>query len=132
MSNSSFSAREAELGGAHKTPRAPAGARGHTPILPPTQSASVSHSLTCEWVPEVGQADLLCAVEEQGTLWVQGSHLSSRHRGQTTLCNHTPVPPQGSEWALTFLSGTVWTHSARLTSNTSMAFSLNTVRYGAA
>lgn len=40
----------------------------------------------------------------------------------------SPVQPQGSWQALTFLSGTVWTHSAFLTSNTSMEFSLNSVR----
>lgn len=40
----------------------------------------------------------------------------------------TPVQTPGSWRALTFLSGTVWTHSAFLTSNTSMEFPLNTVR----
>lgn len=39
-----------------------------------------------------------------------------------------PIHPQESGQTLTFLSGTVWTHSAFLTSNTSMEFSLNTVR----
>lgn len=43
-----------------------------------TQTWAGTHSLTCQWVPEVGQADLLGAVEEQRALWIQGSYLRGK------------------------------------------------------
>lgn len=59
-----------------------------------THKHTHTHCLTCQTVPEVGQADLLGAIEEQGALWVQGSHLRqqaqrSRH---ATLSYPRPAP----------------------------------------
>lgn len=93
-----------------------------------------THSLTCQGVPEVGQADFLGAIQEQAALWIQGPHLRPRaKRSDQALPSPSAGPGPRVRVGMpnrrfTFLSGTVWTHSALLTSNTSREFSLNTVR----
>lgn len=81
---------------AHKSPWSQsAGGLSHTPVCVYTPTHMHTHSLTCQPVPEVGQADLLGAIEKQGALWVQGSHL----RQQAQRSRHA-APPQSSPRSL--------------------------------
>lgn len=89
--------RSGELGSAHESPGPPsAGAESFTPTCAQVNAHLRTHkhkqppSLTCQTVPEVGQADLLGAIEEQGALWVQGSHL----RQQAPRSHRAPWPPR--------------------------------------
>lgn len=89
--------RSRELGGAPKAPRPQsAGAQGRNPFLPPP------HSLTCQRVPEVGQTDLLGTKEEQGALWVQGSHLRQQAQRSHHVIQPHPSPAPGAWAGLTF------------------------------
>lgn len=67
--------RSRKLGGAQKSPGPVSWNSGSHTRVHRWMHASVhthtrAHSLTCQQVPEVGQADLLRAIEEQGALWV--------------------------------------------------------------
>lgn len=73
--------------------------------MPITRTHMHTYSLTCQPVPEVGQADLLGAIEEQGALWVQKSHLRQQtlRSGHATLPHPSPAPgvlagPHLLEW----------------------------------
>lgn len=103
MSNSSFSAGEAESWAVPPRPQGPS-----QPVLGVTHPQvctdrrthmhihTHTHSLTCQPVPEVGQADLLGAIEEQGALWVQGSHLRQQAQRSRQATLPYPIQPQGS------------------------------------
>ena len=78
MLNSSFSVGEAESWAALPSPQGPSQlvfrvthpqvAQGNAHLC--THIHKHTHSLTCQTVPEVGQADLLGAKKEQGALQV--------------------------------------------------------------
>lgn len=90
MSNSSFSVGEAESWAVLTRSWGPVSWRSR----PHSHTCALVNSLTCQLVPEVGQADLLGAVEEQGALWIEGPHL--RQQAQRSGHAPTPVLPQGS------------------------------------